>query len=218
MGIFTRFSEKLLYLTHAAMIWFQFRYYLFEYTALVCCLYFVLIFYLFAKAGVRMLQFPGIFTGCLYALIGLCSPERWFINLFNACFNLLFFVLSFWLFLRYGTGTFERVKTTGKYHVGCQDAYLPPEDGGNALTIFYPMDKNLIKGNGPRRKWLPERTAKKIIDGVFDGSTWVMSESKSARPNWFGYSLLELTINVVPNAQLAEDFASGRNKLVPIIF
>lgn len=80
------------------------------------------------------------------------------------------------------------------------------------------MDKNLIKGSGPKRKWLPKRIAKKIVDGVFDGSTWVMSEPKSARPKWLGYCLLDLTINVVPNAQLAEDFASGKCKLVPIIF
>ena len=79
----------------------------------------MLVFYMFNKAGVRMLQMPAILTACLYAAIGVCSPERWFTNLFNACFNLLFFLLSFWLFLRYGSGTFDQVKTTGRYHVGC---------------------------------------------------------------------------------------------------
>lgn len=56
-----------------------------------------------------------------------------------AAFNLLLLFLSVYMYNVFGNGTLDRVKLTGKYHVATKELVLPGK--GNAITVYYPMDK-----------------------------------------------------------------------------
>ena len=163
-----------------------------------------------------MLMFPSVISGFIFSLLAIVAPTSWFVNTISGSIHLALFSITILLCFRYGDGSFDHFKTTGPYHVGCQDTYLFPKDGGNAVSVFYPMDKHLIKGK-VKKPWLDKTRNKKIIGGLRRGFTWCISKPETSMPMWILNSWLYASIDVVQNAQLAEDFASGSKKLVPVI-
>jgi hypothetical protein len=141
-------------------------------------------------------------------------PAYWFYHPYLANFNLLMYILSIAIYLMYGDGSFKNVKITGPYHVASKDCHMPEEEGGNAATVFYPMDKHL-KDDNTHRFWLNYRQDDKFIRGCCRANTWLY---KKPTPQWVLYQWRNITIDVVPDGPLATDFATGKNKLIPIVF
>ena len=68
--------------------------------------------------------------------------------------NIAMLLVSLFFYFRYGTNSFDRFKASGLYQVASRELHLPV--GGNAMTVFYPMDPHL-KPPSEKRWWLSYR-------------------------------------------------------------
>lgn len=120
----------------------------------------------------------------------------------------------------FGLGDFEKCKTTGNYAVGHRVHYLSNQTK-NAVGVFYPVDKSYEESV---KKMKMKKTFKPMIDyknlktfwnGKKEAIEWISLKPTSMKIFQFWNEIITPAISY---ADLSEDFASGREKLIPIVF
>ena len=95
--------------------------------------------------------------------------------------------------------------------MGTSELNLPQE--GNAITVYYPMDKQ-AKPASANKYWLNYREN----DKYFIAKTLIDAWWGNNAPAWMRYAGRHLTIPVMPDGPLSEDFCTRDRKLLPVIF
>lgn len=129
-------------------------------------------------------------------------------------FNFISFMMSLVLILLYGQNDLKSIKRSGAYDVAARDLHLP--GSGNALTVYYPMDKHHKQDNSCRW-WLNYRRDDRIFNGLARAYR-AIGKLSNPLPTQIWFSWKNHLIDVVSDAPLAQDFSDGKKKLVPVVF
>ena len=139
--------------------------------------------YNIAVEGIRFCMWPASLSSIVCIFIHVVSPMQFYHPvLINV--NFVMYAFTLFLYLTYGDGSLSNVKTTGPYHVASKELHLP--EGGNPISVFYPMDKHL-RDEKLCRYWLHYRQGDKFIKGMVRSLDWIRQTPQGTIPLWYVY-------------------------------
>ena len=162
---------------------------------------------------------PAALGGFIFGVIFLAVPSlyKWEMWKKITCLvvNMLLNVWSWYLINRFGLGNLNGVKLTGKYKVGHKTIFA--KKFGNAVSVWYPIDQGNYATS--QRKMYCEGDGLANLTAVGIGAAWISRQKQEEAMGAFMFKhILSIRTEAVTDAPLANDFLSGENKLIPVVF
>lgn len=163
---------------------------------------------------------PVALGGFIFGVIFLAVPEmyKWEEWQMITCLvvNMLLNLWSWYLIGRFGLGNLDGIKFTGNYMVGHKTIYA--KKFGSPVSVWYPIDQGPYKGIARKRYMEGGKHALENLTAIGKGAAWLARTDAADTGPFMLKHILSIVTQAIPDAQLANDYMSGENKLIPIVF